>query len=176
MVLVSIFALRDMIQQVQSEYKTLFNASSHMCLSTEADLNTLRNYLKVQQLQTYKFDQDNNQYATPVQDLLTVGAKYANKPSVFWNFTYTCRKVTNLGISEGPVMTGPADDASPNEEDVADCDLSHNGSESLMAEDMIFDGDNSPFMLDEDEYPPRTDIGDFITMTKEIVDEFSRYE
>jgi len=83
MVLVSIFALRDMIQQVQSEYKTLFNASSHMCLSTEADLNTLRNYLKVQQLQTYKFDQDNNQYATPVQDLLTVGAKYANKPSVF---------------------------------------------------------------------------------------------
>jgi len=56
MVLVSIFALCDVVQQVQSEYKTPFNASSHMCLSAEADLNTLQNYLKVQQLQTYKFD------------------------------------------------------------------------------------------------------------------------
>ena len=81
-----------------------------------------------------------------------------------------------MGINEGPVTTAPTDDASPNDEDVADCDLSHNSSESLMAEDMIFDGNDSPFTFDEDEYPPGTDIGDFIAMTKEIVDEFSRYE
>jgi hypothetical protein len=161
---------------LQSEYKTLFNATSHTSPSAEADLNSLRNYLKVQQLQTYKFDRDNNQYATLVRDLLAVGAEYADKLSAFRNFMYTHCKVTNLGIDEGPVMTGLTDDASPNDEDVADCDLSHNGSESLMAEDMVFDGDNSPFMLDEDEYPPGTDIGDFIAMTKEIVDEFSRYE
>lgn len=176
MVSVSIFALRDVIRQVQSEYKTPFNATSHTSPSAEADLKTLRNYLKSEQLQTYKFDRDNNQYATPVRDLLAVGAEYANKPSAFRNFTYTRRKATNFGVSEGPVTTGPTDDDNPNDEDVADCDLGHNGSESLMTEDMFFDGNNSPFTFDEDEYPPGTDIGDFIAMTKEIVDEFSRYE
>ena len=176
MVSVSIFALRAVIRQVQLEYKTPFNATSHTSPSAEADLKTLRNYLKIEQLQTYKFDRGNNQYATPVWDLLAVGAEYASKPSMFRNFTYTCHKLTNLGINEGPVTTAPTDDTSPNDEDVADCDLSHNSSESLMAEDMIFDGNNSLFTFDEDEYPPRTDIGNFIAMTKEIVDEFSCYE
>ena len=53
MVSVSIFALRDVIRKVQKEYMTPFNSKSHTSPSTAKDLQTLCDYLKNQQIQSY---------------------------------------------------------------------------------------------------------------------------
>ena len=100
MVSVSIFALRNMIQCAQSEYKTPFNSTSHTSPSTKADLKILCNHLNDLKLQTCMPERENNQYASEVCDLLAVGAEYANKPSAFKNFTYTRWKATNMGMPE----------------------------------------------------------------------------
>ena len=171
MVSISIFALRDVIRRVQSEYKTPFNSTSHTSPSTEADLKILRDHLKDLKLQTYTPERENNQYASEVRDLLAVGAEYANKPSAFKNFTYTRRKATNRGTPEG---SPPTDHLTQEDLEPADFDLGHNGSDSLLDQDMAFD--EFPLLFDDDEYPPGTNIGDYISMTCEIVEELSHFE
>lgn len=171
MVSVSIFALRDVIRRVQSEYKTPFNSTSHTSPSTEADLKILRDHLKDLKLQTYMPERENNQYASEVRDLLAVGAEYANKPSAFRNFTYTRRKATNLGTPEG---SPPTDHVTQEDSEQVDFDLGSNGSDSLLDQDTAFD--EFPFLFDDDEYPPGTNMGDYISMTREIIEELSHFE
>jgi hypothetical protein len=171
MVSVSIFALRDVIRRVQSEYKTPFNSTSHTSPSTEADLKILRDHLKDLKLQTYTPECENNQYASEVRDLLALGAEYTNKPRAFKNFTYTRWKATNLGTPEG---SPPTDHLTQEDLEHADFDLGCNGSDSLLDQDMAFD--EFPFFFDDDEYPPGTNIGDYISMTREIVEESSHFE
>ena len=36
--------------------------------------------------------------------------------------------------------------------------------------------DKFPLLFDDDEYPPGTNIGDYISMTYEIVEELSHFE
>lgn len=170
MVSVSIFALRDVIRRVQSEYKTPFNSTSHTSPSTELDLKTLRDHLENLNLQTYMPERENNQYASEVRDLLAVGAEYANKPSAFKNFTYTRRKATNLGTPEG---SPPTDHVTHEDSEQADFDLG-SGSDSLLDQDTTFD--EFPFLFDDDEYPPGTNIGDYISMTREVMEELSHFE
>ena len=171
MVSVSIFALRDMIRCVQSEYKTPFNSTSHTSPSTEADLKILCDHLKDLKLQTYTPECENNQYASEVRDLLAMGVEYTNKPSAFKNFTYTRRKATNMGMPEG---SPPTDHLMQEDLEQADFNLGHNGSDSLLDQDMAFD--EFPLLFDDDEYPPGNNVGDYISMTREIVEELSHFE
>jgi len=171
MVSVSIFALRDVIRRMQSEYKTPFNSTSHTSPSTKADLKTLRDHLKDLKLQTYTPERKNNQYASEVRDLLAVGVEYANRPSAFKNFTYTRWKATNLGTPEGST---PIDHLTQEDLEQADFDLGCNGSDSLLDQDTAFD--EFPFSFDDDEYPLGTNIGDYISMTHKIIEELSHFE
>lgn len=171
MVSISIFALRDVIWHVQSEYKTPFNSTSHTSPSTEADLKILRDHLKDLKLQTYTPERKNNQYASEVHDLLAVGVEYANKPSAFKIFTYTRWKATNMGTPEG---SPPTDHLMQEDLEQAGFDLGHNGSDSLLDQDMAFD--KFPLLFDDNKCPPGTNIGDYISMTHEIVEELSHFE
>ena len=56
----------------------------------------------------------------------------------------------------------------------ADFDLGHNGSDSLLDQDMAFD--EFPLLFDDDEYPPGTNIRDYISMTCEIIEELSHFK
>ncbi|KAG6914065.1 hypothetical protein DXG01_002687 [Tephrocybe rancida] len=158
MVTVSIFALRDVIHRVQSQYNTPFNSISHTSPCAKTDRDNYAKYVKDITLQKHTPERENNQYATPARELLSSGAEYANKPSAFRNFTYTRQEVTNHGLAEGP----SAEAAKDTDEAEADCDL---GAHSLQNEDSQYDNLESPFLFDDDEYPRGTDIGDYISMT-----------
>ncbi|KAF8058008.1 hypothetical protein FPV67DRAFT_540810 [Lyophyllum atratum] len=179
MVTVSIFALQDVIRRVQSEYKTPFNSASHTKPSTETDHDNYRKYLQGLSLLSYTPKRRDNQYAIPARELMGAGAQYANKPTAFRNFTYTRVNATNSGVTEGTPGTVPSQQGLPSSEEAVseevDGDLGHNGSRSLFDEDMAYD-DECPFLFDEDEYPPGTDMGDYIAMTREIIDELSRFQ
>lgn len=176
MVSVSIFALRDVIRRVQSEYATPFNSISHTNPATQTDHQNYCKYLKDLTLQQYTPERDNNQYAMPARELMSAGAQYANKPSAFRNFRYTAPDTQNFGVAEGaPAEETPETTEDTREGDGADFDLGHNGSQSLLDEDANYE-DEFPFLFDEEEYPPGTDIGDYIAMTRDIIDELSLYE
>lgn len=170
MVSVSIFALRDVIRKVQTEYQTPFNSTSHTSPSTTADIEQLCQYLQAQNLQTYTPTRENNEAASPVRDLLATGAEYANKPSAFRNFRYARRSAKYKTPAE---VVDPEEDQCDDEG--ADCDLGHNGRNSLFAEDVEHDGNDFPYTYDDDEYPAvgGTDIADFVAMTREIVEELT---
>lgn len=168
MISVSIFALRDVIRKVQSEYQTPFNSISHTSPSAETDIKTLRSYLEHQKLQTYFPECENNQHAMEARDLMAVGAEYANKPAAFKNFTYTKYKTTNNGLSEAAPAAkdvGEDDAMLVDEDEVADFDLGSNPA--LEVDDLV---------LDDDEYPLGTDINDYIARTREIIEQLSHFE
>lgn len=168
MISISIFALRDIIRKVQSEYQTPFNSISHTSPSAETDVKTLRDYLECQKLQTYFPERENNQHATEARDLMAVGAEYANKPGAFKNFIYTQYKMTNNGLSEAaPTVKniGEDDPMLVDEEEVADFDLGSNPA--LEVDDLV---------LDDDEYPLGIDINNYIVRTREIIEELSHFE
>ena len=172
MVSVSIFALRDVIRKVQTEYETPLNSISHTSPSTAADVLILRQYLEAQKLQTYCPRREHNEHTTPVRDLMAEGAEYANKPAAFRNFRYTRLSAKH---PEGDISVDCPEDLEI-DDDSADCDLGHNGQNSLFAEDMEYDGLAFPFTYDEDEYPIGVDIADYVAMTREIVEELTSAE
>lgn len=168
MVSVSIFALRDVIRKVQSEYQTPFNSMSHTSPSTASDISTLCQYLETQKIQTYTPKREHNEHTTPVRDLMADGAEYANKPSAFRNFRYTHRSAK---YPEGELPVEPVEAESDDEG--ADCDLGHNGQNSLFAEDIEYDGCDFPHTYDEDEYPVGADIAEHVAMTRDVIEELS---
>ena len=149
MVSVSIFSLHNVIQHMQSEYKTPFNSTSHMSPSTDPDLKIPCDHLNDLKLQTYMPGHENNQYAPEVHDLLAMGMEYANKPRAFKKITYTRWKATNLGTPKG---SPPTDHLTQGDLEQVDFDLGCNGSDSLLDQDTAFD--EFPFLFYDHEYPP----------------------
>lgn len=168
MVSVSIFALRDVIRKVQKEYMTPFNSKSHTSPSTAKDLQMLCDYLKNQQIQTCFPTRENNSDSIEARDLIQAGAAYANKPMAFQNFKHVKYNLKNLGIPDSTPesnseVEGEVGGLSVVTED-SDIDL---GSESRTELDDL--------LLDEDEYPLQSDLGDYIATVENIIDEFDRY-
>ena len=171
MVSVSIFALRDVIRKVQKEYTTPFNSKSHTSPSTVKDLQTVCDYLKSERIQTYFPNRENNTDSIEARDLIQVGAAYANKATAFQNFKHVKYNLKNLGI---PGST--TESHSDREEEVRgliavadseDCDIDLGSDSRTELDDLL---------LDEDEYPLQSDIGDYIATVGNILDEFDRYE
>lgn len=106
MLSVVIFTLRDVIRQVQTEFKVPYNGTSHSSPSSSNDISNLRGYLERLELQQYRPGCKGNEYATPACDLFSSGAEYANKPSAFKTFTHTHRAATNKGAQvQGPPLS-----------------------------------------------------------------------
>ena len=97
MISVSIFALRDVIRKVQSDFKIPHNGISHTSPSAGNDIAKIREYLEQHELQSYKPDRENNKYAVPVHDLIAAGTTYNNTAQPFKNFRADMRKASNLG-------------------------------------------------------------------------------
>ena len=165
MVSVSIFALRDVIRKVQSEFQTPFNSINHTSPSTTTDIQVLRDYLQSQHIQTYWPERENGDDIMEARDLIAVGSEYANKPAAFRNFTYTKVNATNGGVPEVAVPDDHETQASnlEGDEDVYDF-----GSENGLEFDDL--------SLDDEEFPLGSNAEDYISMVHEVVDELSRYE
>jgi hypothetical protein len=163
MVTVSIFILRDVIRKVQQSYKIPFNSASHTSPSADEDIKDLRDYLRDNNLQTYSPNREHNDKATPARDLLAEGAMYANTARAFKNFRRDTRKATNLGTAHGEKLF--TEDPNTDPEEHADHDLG--GDLDIDVDDLA---------LDEEEFPPGTDIADLVAMTQEFVNELSQYD
>ncbi len=168
MVSVSIFALRDVIRQVQSEFRTSYNGQSHTSPSTAADLQILADYLKTQRLQSYFPAREHNDEACEARDLIHEGGKYPNKPSAFRVFSRDQRKTTNLGNAEDAPTASPA---IPSATQTADEEQSEDLSEEIDA-DIEFDD----LLLDDDEYPFGVNVGDYMESVQHVIDEYAQYE
>lgn len=152
MVSVSIFALRDVIRRVQSQYKIPHNGMSHTSPSTKEDIDRLCKYLRENELQSYQPKRRNNQYATPARDLMAAGAEYANKAGAFKNFKRDTRKTVNRGTTEAaPAAVGAAgvDDVEYESDEGEEADHDLRVDVSLNIDDLS---------MDDKEFPAGTDI------------------
>jgi len=174
MVTVSIFALRDVIRKVQTEFLTPFNSKAHTTPSADADIKILCDYLEEQKIQTLFPARKDNDRAVEARDLMATGAEYANKPSAFRNFRYTKMPAVNHGLPEGlheavrPAAEDPGEDNEDLDEDDGAHDMGYNGQESMLSQEDI--------ELDDEEYPAGTNLDTFIEMAHEIGDELLSYE
>jgi hypothetical protein len=165
MVSVCIFSLRDVIRKMQKEFVTPFNSTSHTSPPTETDIKILRDYLEALCLQTYHPERENNSSATEARDLIQCGSDYANTPSAYRNFTYTKYDYKNEGLPEAAPSLLPAEMDLNNNEAVDDyCEL--DGDEAVDFDDLL---------LDEEEYPMGSDVGDYLAVVHEVIDELGRY-
>jgi hypothetical protein len=168
MISVSIFALRDVIRQMQLAYKVPHNGKSHTSPSAENDIRDIRTYLETMELQTYQPERENNKFATAVRDLMEVGAAYANTARAYKSFRADTCKAANLGTSDqiDTVPTRPVDVVIKDEvKDEVDNDL---GAD--------LDLDMGDLAMDEEEFPPGTDITDIIHMAEEFIEELAHLE
>jgi hypothetical protein len=167
MITVSIFTLRDVIRQVQVDYKIPHNGISHTSPSTTDDINELREYLKQHKLQTYTPNRDNNTAAVPTRDLMISGAEYANTARAFKTFRNDMRnaKHTNRGPRTSE-RTHPLvnPEASPDDEDAEPANPDLGGDIDIEVDDLV---------MDEEEFPPCTDVADFVAMARDVIDELA---
>ena len=159
MVTVSIFTLRDIIQQVQGQYKIPTNSNHHTSPSTAEDLKDLCDYLELQKLQTFLAERQHNKYAKEARDLMAEGTMYANKANTFRNFRRDTLKATNKGAAEAAPCS---DMESEDDDEYANPDLG--GEPGLNMDDLA---------MDEEEFPLGTDPLRFVVMTQEVINEVS---
>ena len=127
------------------------------------DLQTVCDYLKSKCIQSYFPNRENNSDSIEARDLIQDGAAYANKATAFQNFKHVKYNLKNLGI---PGST--TESHSGREEEVTEeCDIDLGSDSRTELDDLL---------LDEDEYPLQSDIGDYITTVENILDEFDHYE
>ena len=110
-------------------------------------------------------DHKENKWATPARDLLSVGVAYANTAGAFNNFRRDTRKAVNHGTSHRNSTGAPSNNACGTTEDDADINLGTDPD--LEVDDLA---------MDEEEFPVGTDIADFVAMTREVINELSRYD
>jgi hypothetical protein len=167
MITVSIFTLRDVIRQVQIDYKIPHNGISHTSPSTTEDINDLREYLKQQGLQTYNPNRENNCAAVPTRDLMGSGAEYANTARAFKTFRNDTRNAKHSRSHDhhgsrapGPTNMPVTSDPSYDDDEPANPDLG--GDIDLELDDLV---------MDEEEFPPCTDVAEFVAMARDVIEE-----
>jgi hypothetical protein len=159
MITVSIFVLRDVIRQVQIDYKIPHNGISHTSPSTTEDINYLREYLEQQALQTYTPNRENNTTAVPARDLMSSGAEYANTTRAFKSFCNNKRNAKHSKNNALPITSNPSHDNYENDKP-ADPDLG--GDIDVELDDLV---------MDDEEFPPCTDVADFVAMARDVIEE-----
>lgn len=159
MVTVSIFALRDAIRNIQTQYKTPLNSTSHTSPSTEADIKLIRDYLELLELLILRPKRDGNEHAIPARDRMALGAEHWNKPAAYRNFRHNTCKAKNHGV---PESQGP-DVESEDESDTDGVDQDQNPPTTF-----------NDLSMDEEEFPLGTDPSRHVAITQEVIDELSK--
>jgi len=160
MISVSIFALRDVIRQVQSNFKTPYNGKTHTSPSTAAEISLVRDYLQTHKLQEYMPNRENNSWASPVRDLMETGATYANTASAFRNFTKTKQRAYYKEQRLQPPSTiDPSIESDEDEEEDEDPDLG--GPVNIDLYDLS---------ADTDEFPEGCDPSEMVDIIEKMVD------
>ncbi|KAJ7075015.1 hypothetical protein B0H15DRAFT_792379 [Mycena belliarum] len=94
MVTVIIFNLRDVMRNVQSQFKIPHHGISHTSPQTTIDIERLKGWIEANNLQTYMKDRAGKDHILRARDLMVASAAYASTPSAFKNFRREIRKVS----------------------------------------------------------------------------------
>ena len=165
MVSVSIFALRDVIRQVQTNFKTPHNGQSHTSPAIDADIALIRAYLKEQSIQTYTPQRRHNEMTLPARDLMATGATYATTSKAYCNFYLDNRKA-HYRKTQHPIPTEPF--AGP-DEDIDEQDDSFPTFD--YGEDIGID--MMDLAMDIEEFPEGMDPSEFVNFITDAVNTFS---
>jgi len=96
---------------------------------------------------------------------MAAGAEYANKVGAFKTFKRDTRKALNKGGAERAPSIIRGDENESEDNDEAYHDLG--GDADLTMDDLT---------MDDEEFPPGTDLVDLIAMSQEVIDELRRYD
>ncbi|KAJ7800419.1 hypothetical protein B0H14DRAFT_3785655 [Mycena olivaceomarginata] len=144
MITVVIFNLRDVMRNVQSQFKIPHHGTSHTSPQTAVDVANLTAWLEANSLQTYAKDRAGKDSILRSRDLMVAGAAYANTPSAFRNFRSEIRKV-----SYKPNVTADEDDESDEEEPHADQELDIFRDAPIEQDDLMHDDEEFTGMAGE---------------------------
>jgi hypothetical protein len=144
MITVVIFNLRDVMRNVQSQFKIPHHGTSHTSPQTAVDVANLTAWLEANSLQTYVKDRAGKDSILRSRDLMVAGAAYANTPSAFRNFRGEIRKV-----SYKPNVTADEEDESDEEELHADQELDIFRDAPIEQDDLMHDDEEFTGMAGE---------------------------
>ncbi|KAJ6614529.1 hypothetical protein B0H10DRAFT_1950651 [Mycena sp. CBHHK59/15] len=91
---VVIFNLRDVMRNVQTQFKIPHHGISHTSPNAAEDVTNLQGWLESNKLQTYIKERPGTDSILRVRDLMVTGAAYANTPGAFKNFRRETRKMS----------------------------------------------------------------------------------
>jgi hypothetical protein len=157
MVSVSIFALWEVIRQVQTHFKTPRNSNSHTSPSTEADVQIICDYLMANTIQSYTPSRLNNEWATPSRDPMVTGAVYATTTPAYRNFRPDKRRAYFVSGTSSPELSSVEETSDP-------CNFQEDPALDL--------GDLS---LDDEEFPAELDPEQVVSFVEEAVEALSFY-
>lgn len=156
MITVVIFTLRDVMRNVQTQFRIPHHGISHTSPQTKTDIEELMGWLVTHNLQTYTKNRPGKDHILQVRDLMVTGAAYASTPSAFKNYRAEKRNVT-FKKAQGPTTTGDESE----EEEVPEDDLDQVdtfGDASVEPDDL---------MQDDEEFTAMAE--DLMDMAEEIV-------
>ncbi|KAJ6612996.1 hypothetical protein B0H10DRAFT_1806360 [Mycena sp. CBHHK59/15] len=145
MITVVIFNLRDVMRNVQTQFKIPHHGISHTSPKAAEDIANFQGWLESNRLQTYVKERPGKDQILRVRDLMVTGAAYANTPGAFKNFRREPRKVSYKTTAaaadsesddeEQPVVEDPETQLDAVEED----DLMHDDEEFTNMADQLLD-------------------------------------
>ncbi|KAJ7815904.1 hypothetical protein B0H14DRAFT_3111784 [Mycena olivaceomarginata] len=144
MITVVIFNLRDVMRNVQSQFKIPHHGTSHTSPQTAVDVANLTAWLVANSLQTCVKDRAGKDSILQSRDLMVVGAAYAKTPSAFRNFRGEIRKVSYKSN-----VTADEDDENDQEEPHADQELDIFRDAPIEQDDLMHDDEEFTGMADE---------------------------
>lgn len=145
MVTVVIFNLRDVMRNVQSQFKIPHHGISHTSPKIDTDLTDLRDWLEKHCLQSYVKDRAGKDDILRVRDLMVTGAAYASTPSAFRNFRAEKRNV--VFKKQAPATTPEVSNEEEEDEDEPETDLL--GDAPIDPDDLMHDDEEFVSMADE---------------------------
>ncbi|KAJ6623803.1 hypothetical protein B0H10DRAFT_2328662 [Mycena sp. CBHHK59/15] len=143
MITVVIFNLRDVMRNVQTQFKIPHHGISHTSPNAAEDISKLQGWLESNTLQTYVKERPGKDKILRVRDLMVTGAAYANTPGAFKNFRRETRKVSykqTLSVSA---------ESESDEEDEAVQDETERELDEVDQDDLLHDDEEFTSMADQ---------------------------
>ncbi|KAJ7211655.1 hypothetical protein GGX14DRAFT_362584, partial [Mycena pura] len=142
MITVVIFNLRDVMRNVQTQFKIPHHGISHTSPNAAVDIARLEGWLESNKLQTYVKERPGKDSILRVRDLMVAGAAYANTPGAFKNFRRETRKVSYK-------KTEPAEPESDSDEDDEEIDHRERQLDTVEPDDLMHDDEDFTHMSDQ---------------------------
>ncbi|KAJ6614984.1 hypothetical protein B0H10DRAFT_1950240 [Mycena sp. CBHHK59/15] len=143
MVTVVIFNLRDVMHNVQTQFKIPHHGVSHTSPKIDTDLANLQGWLEKHCLQSYVKDRPGKDNILRARDLMVTGAAYASTPSAFKNFRAETRNVVFKKQASADA------DSDEDEEDAGEPETDLLGYAEVEPDDLMQDDEEFVSMADE---------------------------